>query len=154
MAFRLESTAFKTGGMIPARYTCDGDNVSPPLTWSEPPPGTKSFALICDDPDAPMMTFVHWVIYAIPVEMTGLKEALPTRDTLDGGVMQGVGGFRRSGYSGPCPPGKSPHRYFFKLYALDSPPELLPGRSRKDLENAMKGHILGIAELMGLYTRS
>lgn len=153
MAFRLESTAFKNGGTIPKKYACDGEDVSPPLTWSDPPVGTKSFALICDDPDAPILTWVHWVIYGIPADRRELKERMSTQESIDD-IKQGVNSWRRPGYGGPCPPGRTTHRYFFRLYALNNVLELAPGRKRKDLEKEMSGHILAEAQLMGLYSRA
>lgn len=154
MAFRLESTAFKNGGSIPKKYACDGEDISPPLTWADAPSGTKIFALICDDPDAPILTWIHWVIYGIPAERRELKEGLSKQESLDEGIMQGTNSWRRPGYGGPCPPGGSTHRYFFKLYALDMMPELRPGEGKKGLEKAIRGHILAETQLMGLYARS
>ncbi len=154
MAFRLESTAFKNGGSIPKKCACDGEDISPPLTWADAPSGTKSFALICEDPDAPIMTWIHWIIYGISAETRELKERLSTQETLDEGIMQGTNSWRRPGYGGPCPPGKTTHRYFFKLYALDTMPKLRPGEGKKGLEKAMRGHILAETQLMGLYSRA
>lgn len=139
--------------MIPQKYTCEGEDISPPLRWSDVPQGTKSLALICDDPDAPMLTWVHWVVYCMSPTTTELKEGQPTKDVIDGAV-QGVNSWRRRGYGGPCPPGHSIHRYFFKLYALDVDLQLRPGTSKKDLEKVMAGHMLAEAQLMGVYTRS
>ena len=156
MTMMLTSTVFFQGGMIPHRYTCDGQDVSPPLVWSGLPAGTKSLALIVDDPDAPdpaapRMTWVHWVLYNIPPAATGLPEGIPAKG-LPLGTLQGLNDWQRTGYGGPCPPiGR--HRYFHKLYALDT---VLPdlGRPAKAVvEKAMQGHILGQAELMGLYQR-
>ncbi len=154
MTFKLESRAFVNGGTIPRRHACDGEGLSPPLTWAEPPVGTKSFALICDDPDAPIMTWVHWVIYGIPAERLELTEGIQTRETLEGGIKQALNSWKKPGYGGPCPPGKKTHRYFFKLYALDFMPEPRPSEGKKGLEKAMTGHILAETELMGLYARS
>ena len=154
MAFRLESTAFKNGGSIPKKYACDGEDISPPLTWADAPSGTKSFGLICDDPDAPIMTWIHWVIYGIPAEWRELKEGLSTHETLDEGIMQGTNSWRRPGYGGPCPPGRTTYRYFFRFYALDTMPELRPGEGKKGIEKAMRGHILAETQLMGLYARA
>lgn len=153
MPFNLESPAFKNGGVIPGKYTCDGDDMSPPLAWTDAPSGTKSFALICDDPDAPLVTWTHWVVYSIPRDRTELREGQPTHEILEGVIQQGVNSWRRSGYGGPCPPGKSVHRYFFKLYALDQVLDLVPRQGKRDLENAMKGHVLAEAQLMGIYGR-
>lgn len=150
----VESTAFKNGGLMPQKYTCDGDDESPPLLWSEVPGNAKSLALICDDPDAPLLTWVHWILYNIPPTMTGLKEGLSSRDATEMKIIQGVNSWRRTGYGGPCPPGNSTHRYFFKLYALDSELALKPAASKRNLENAMRGHVVAEAQLIGVYTRS
>ena len=151
-AMELSSTAFHKEGMIPDKYTCDGADVSPSLAWGSAPEGTKSFALICDDPDAPMGTWVHWVYYDIPPETEGLPEnVIPKEHPANGGV-QGINDFRKIGYGGPCPPGGT-HRYFFKLYALDTLLNLSPGATKAQLLKAMEGHILGQAELMGKYKR-
>jgi hypothetical protein len=151
--FRLETTAFKPGGDIPARYTCDSADVSPALTWNEPPQGTQSFALIVDDPDAPSGTFTHWLVYDLPKNMRKLPEALSGNDEMHGGGRQGTNDFPVTGYGGPCPPPGRPHRYFFKLYALDAKLNVRPAATRRELEQAMKGHILAQAELMGKYHR-
>ncbi len=148
----LKSQAFQPGGTIPARYTCDGPDVSPPLTWSDPPAGTKSFALVSDDPDAPGGTWVHWVIWNIPASARSLAENLPKKDSLPNGARQGTTDFRRIGYGGPCPPSGT-HRYFFRLYALDTTLTLPATTTREDLERAMQGHVLAPAELMGKYRR-
>ena len=155
MPFTLTSTAFKEGATIPVKHTCDGADVSPPLVWSGAPPGTKAFALIADDPDAPAGTWVHWVLYNLPGSAAGLTENVAKTVTLPdlGGALQGRTDFRRPGYGGPCPPPGPAHRYFFKLYALDAPLKLEPGTSKQDVETAMKGHALGTAQLMGTYGR-
>lgn len=153
MAFQITSSAFEEGGTIPTKYTCDGPDLSPPLKWSEAPERTKSFALVCDDPDAPMGTWVHWVIYNIPGEATGLPEGVAADRTLESGAKQGLTDFKRVGYGGPCPPRGPVHRYYFKLYAVDSVLELEPGVKKKDLLRAIDGHILGEAQLMGRYGR-
>jgi Raf kinase inhibitor-like YbhB/YbcL family protein len=147
--------AFEDGASIPAQYTCDGADVSPPLTWSGVPAGTRSFALICDDPDAPGKTWVHWVAYCIPGELQSLPEGLPKIPMLrqHGSIEQGTNDFRAIGYGGPCPPSGKPHRYYFKLYALKSPPELPAGSSKADLERAMAGKVVDQAQLMGTYQR-
>ncbi len=151
---KLTSDAFKQGEIIPAKYTCEGKNISPAISWTDAPKGVKSFALIADDPDAPAGTWVHWVIYNIPFEMKNLPEAVPAKERLENGVMQGINDFSKIGYGGPCPPeGHGPHRYFFKLYALDAVINLGPGIKKADLTKAMKGHILKQAELMGRYER-
>jgi Raf kinase inhibitor-like YbhB/YbcL family protein len=151
--FTLASPAFGAGERIPKVYTCDGSDESPALFWSGAPEGTRSFALICDDPDAPVGTWTHWVIYGIPAEQTKLHEGTPASPDLPGGVKQGLNSWKRAGYGGPCPPPGKPHRYFFVLYALDSPLGLPPGASKEQVQAAMKGHILGRAELMGVYGR-
>lgn len=148
----LTSAAFKPGEMIPAKYTCDGPDVSPSLTWSDPPAGTKSLALISDDPDAPVGTWVHWVVWNIPATGHSLEENLPKKESLPNGTKQGTTDFRRIGYGGPCPPSGT-HRYFFKLYALDTTLNLAASTTKKDLEKAIQGHILAQAELMGKYRR-
>jgi Raf kinase inhibitor-like YbhB/YbcL family protein len=155
MPFTFTSTAFKEGATIPVKHTCDGADVSPPLVWSGAPPGTKAFALIADDPDAPAGTWVHWVLYNLPGSAAGLTENVAKTVTLPdlGGALQGRTDFRRPGYGGPCPPPGPAHRYFFKLYALDAPLKLEPGASKQDVEAAMKGHVLGTTQLMGTYGR-
>lgn len=152
-SMRLTSSAFNANEMIPRQHSCEGEDLSPALRWSDPPNGTKSFALISDDPDAPAGTWVHWVLWNLPAETHELPEGIPTDPKLSNGAMQGMTDFGRSGYGGPCPPPGKPHRYFFKLYALDALLNL-PSRARKEeVENAMKGRILAQAELIGLYQR-
>jgi len=148
----LTSTAFNEGEKIPVKYTCDGEDISPPLSWSNAPEGTKSFALISDDPDAPMGIWVHWVIFNIPSDVNNLPEDIPADGILDDGTVHGTNDFRMYGYGGPCPPGGT-HRYYFKLYALDTVLDLEPGASKKTLERSIKKHILGQAQLMGTYSR-
>lgn len=150
---KLTSPAFNDAQSIPAVHTCDGADKSPPLQWSGASPGTKSFALICDDPDAPMGTWVHWVIYGLPAATSGLQAGFPTSDSLPDGTRQGVTDFKRTGYGGPCPPPGKPHRYFFKLYALDTEPALKSRATKQQLLQAMHGHILAEASLMGVYQR-
>ncbi len=152
MVFEISSAAFAGGAAIPSRYTCDGEDISPPLAWRGAPEGTRAFALICDDPDAPAGTWIHWVIYDIPATETGLAEATPRRETLASGARQGLNSWGRVGYNGACPP-RSTHRYYFTLYALDAPTGLGPGVRRDDLLRALRSHILGEARLMGTYTR-
>ena len=152
MALQLSTTAFSNGGDIPVKYTCDGNDVSPVFSWSDAPKDTKSFALIMDDPDAPSGTFTHWVLYGIPANTQQLPEGVPTDEQTNAG-RQGRNGFGRTGYGGPCPPPGRPHRYFFKLYALNSDLNLKAGASRNELESAMKGHVIGHTELMGRYQR-
>lgn len=149
---QLTSSAFKDRQFIPSVYTRDGKDVSPPLSWTGSPPEAKAFALVCDDPDAPAGTWVHWVAWNLPAEMTDLKESLPTKKEFSDGTRQGTNDFGRIGYGGPCPPSGT-HRYFFKLYALDNPLPLKPGASKTELETAMKGHTLAEARLVGLYKR-
>lgn len=150
--FKLTSPAFGEDGLIPEKYTCDGADVSPPLSWQGAPPGTQCYALICDDPDAPSGTWVHWVIYDIPVSESGLEEKQPAVAKLENHAIQGTSSFYRLGYSGPCPPSGT-HRYFFKLYALDARLNLKPGVMKDDLLEAMDGHILARAELIGRYRK-
>jgi Raf kinase inhibitor-like YbhB/YbcL family protein len=149
----IYSKSFENGGTIPAKHTCDGDDVSPDLSWEGVPEGTKSLALIADDPDAPAGTWVHWVLYNIPYDKKMLKEGIPKTDTLNDGSLQGTTDFKRPGYGGPCPPPGGPHRYFFKLYALDITLNLSAGATKAQVEEAMEGHILGKGELMGKYGR-
>jgi len=153
MDIQLTSTAFTHNSPIPTKYTCDGEDASPPLKWTGVPEETKSIALICDDPDAPMKTWVHWVFYGIPPDVTELDEGIPKKAALDDGSIQGITDFGRSGYGGPCPPRGKPHRYFFKIYALDIMPDIGLGAKKKDLEKAMKEHILAEGELVGTYQR-
>ncbi|HKZ51746.1 MAG TPA: YbhB/YbcL family Raf kinase inhibitor-like protein [Candidatus Acidoferrales bacterium] len=153
MAFELKSAAFTSGGDIPKKFTCDGADVSPALSWNEPPEKTASFGLIADDPDAPVGTWVHWVLYDLPAPARALPEGVAKKENLDSGARQGRNDFGRIGYGGPCPPAGAPHRYFFKLYALDTKANLKPGATKADLEKAMKGHILAQTELMGRYKR-
>jgi len=148
----LKSQAFQAGGMIPAKYTCDGQDISLPLHWSDPPAGTISFALISDDPDAPMKTWVHWVMWNIPADVRSLEENLPKTASLPNGTKQGTTDFHRVGYGGPCPPSGT-HRYFFKLYALDTTLNLPASAIKRDLEQAMQNRILGQVELVGTYYR-
>ena len=150
MALFLNTSAFP-GGVIPKKFTCDGSDVSPALAWTDPPRGTESFALIADDPDAPAGTWVHWVLYDLPANARGLPEGVPQDRQLRDGSRQGRNDFGKIGYNGPCPPRRSVHRYFFKLYALDGKTNLKPGATKSDLERAMKGHILAQSEVMGTF---
>ncbi|MGD8882008.1 MAG: YbhB/YbcL family Raf kinase inhibitor-like protein [Desulfobacterales bacterium] len=152
MALEITSTAFSEGEMIPTRYTCDGPDVSPDLSWSGVPDAAKSLALICDDPDAPMGTWVHWVLFNIPSNASGLPAEIPSDDALENGARHGTNDFGRLGYGGPCPPGGT-HRYYFKLYVLDTELNLNSGVTKDQLLDAMKGHILSEAKLMGTYRR-
>ena len=162
MAIQLTSTAFSEAERIPAKYTGDGQDVSPPLSWSGLPEGTRELALICDDPDAPSprrpapQPWVHWVLYKIPAGAEGLPEAIAKTPRLDqpAGALQGNNSWPAVGYGGPGPPpGSGTHRYFFKLYALDTELDLAPGADKGALLEAMSGHILGEAQLMGTYER-
>jgi Raf kinase inhibitor-like YbhB/YbcL family protein len=150
-AFQLKSSAFSNGGAIPTQFTCDGTDVSPALSWNDPPAGTKTFALIMDDPDAPAGTWVHWVLYDLPAGVRELPEGVPKAKDLESGARQGSNDFRRIGYGGPCPPRGAAHRYSFRLYALDRETRLPAGAAKGDLERAMKGHILAQSELIGRF---
>ncbi len=150
-SLQLKSDAFKSGDAIPSRYTCEGKDTSPALSWTNPPTGTKSFTLIVTDPDAPAHTWVHWVIYNLPASARSIREGVPQVEQIPGGAVQGSNDFNKLGYGGPCPPSGKPHRYFFHLYALDTRLSLKPGATREEVEQAMKGHILAEGELMGLY---
>ena len=150
--FQMSSSAFKDGAMLPVRYTCQGDGVSPPLTWAAPPRGAWSLALLCEDPDAPGGTFTHWIVYNLPATIRQMPEAVPAVSSLKNGAIQACNDFGGIGYGAPCPPSGT-HRYFFRLYALDSKlgPDIAMNRAR--LLQAMKGHILAQAELMGRYQK-
>jgi len=152
MAMTIASPAFRAGEMIPAEFSCDGPNVSPPLVFENIPAEAKSLAIIVDDPDAPAGTWVHWVAYNIPAGTKELAKNIPPQKELSNGTRQGTNDFRRISYGGPCPPGGT-HRYFFKLYALDIVPNLAAGATKAQLLDAMKGHILDQAELMAKYRR-
>jgi Raf kinase inhibitor-like YbhB/YbcL family protein len=152
MEIKLTSTAFKDGAMIPRKYTCDGPDVSPQLAWDAVPAGTKSLALVCDDPDAPRGGWVHWVIFNLPPALRELHEDIPKKGELKNGARQGVNDFGDIGYGGPCPP--SLHRYYFKLYALDTPLTLVAGALKVQVLKAVEGHILAQGQLMGKYQRS
>lgn len=149
MAFQLMSPDFAQNGTIPAKFTCDDRDVSPTLRWKEVPAGTKSLALIVDDPDAPKGTWDHWVLFNIPASVTELPEAVKT---LPAGAVEGSSSWGKTGYGGPCPPDRE-HRYFFKLYALDQTLPLKPGAKKTEVEAAMTGHILDKTELMARYDR-
>ena len=152
-SFKLQTPAFKPGSDLPRKFTCEGADASPALDWSGPPPSTQSFALIVDDPDAPGGAWVHWVVYDLPASARQLPEGVPQADDLPDGGRQGVNDFGKPGYGGPCPPPGKPHRYFFKLYALDKRLDLGAGATKKAVEQAMKGHILARTELVGRYGR-
>lgn len=151
MDIDFSSPAFDAGGSIPREHTCDGADRSPPLRWGDPPDGTRAFALVVDDPDAPRGTWVHWLGWDIPATARGLPEGVgPEAQEL----VQGTNDFKKIGYGGPCPPpGHGAHRYFFRLYALDRPLALPRGASRAELDRAMRGHVLAQAEWMGKYWR-
>ena len=153
MVLAVSSPAFQEGSKIPAKYTCEGQDVSPALTWGEPPVETQSFALIVDDPDAPVGVFTHWVIFNIPSDSRQLAEAIPTQAQLPSGALQGKNDFGRIGYGGPCPPSGHPHRYRFTVYALDQSLDLDAGASKKQVLDAMRGHILAQGQLTGTYQR-
>lgn len=147
MTLQITSPAFSEGGTIPVKYTCDGENLSPQLDWTSVPQGTQSLALIADDPDAPVGTWVHWVLFDLPPDLTSLPEGVSGTGT------QGTNSSKKLIYGGPCPPTGSPHRYYFKLYALDTLFNLEEGASKAELEKAMQGHILAQGQLMGKYGR-
>jgi Raf kinase inhibitor-like YbhB/YbcL family protein len=150
MSFEISSPAFTNGGEIPSKFSCKGSDVSPALTWTEPPAGTQSFALIMNDPDAPMGIWVHWVIFNIPASTRNLTEGTPADPQLNDESLQGRTSAGSTGYHGPCPPSGT-HRYFFKLYALDTMLSLSAKADKKELLAAMEGHILGNVELMGTF---
>jgi Raf kinase inhibitor-like YbhB/YbcL family protein len=150
-SWKLTSSAFAQGATIPTVHTCKGADESPPLAWTQPPAGTMSLALLCDDPDAPGGTFSHWVAWNIPVSMVSLPQAVPKTSTVLGGVLQGTNGFMKVGYGGPCPPPGAPHHYRFLLVALDVMPAIGAGATHKQLETAMTGHIVAQTELVGLF---
>lgn len=153
MSIEVTSTAFPQGMTIPKQYTGDGEDQSPPLGWSEPPAGAKSISLICDDPDAPRGTWIHWVLFNLPPQTRDLEEGIPTTATLSSGAKQGRNDFGNIGYGGPAPPKGKAHRYFFKLYALGVTLDLPSGATKAQLEHAMNGHILAEGHLMGTYQR-
>ncbi len=153
VSFQIVSPAFSAGGTIPKKFTCDGANNSPQLTWTDPPAKTQSFALIMDDPDAPVGTWVHWVIYDLPANARELAEGVSKQEQLPSGATQGRNDFGKIGYGGPCPPPGKAHRYFFKLYALDAKLGLKFGATKSDVERSMQAHLLAQTELMGRYGR-
>ncbi|MEN6385583.1 MAG: YbhB/YbcL family Raf kinase inhibitor-like protein [Phycisphaerales bacterium] len=148
----VKSSAFQQDQMIPARYTCDGENISPPLKWGEIPIGTQSIALICEDPDAPMGTWTHWLMWNVPGNKTELEENIPKVGKLPDGVCQGINSGKKVGYTGPCPPDGT-HRYYFNVYALDSMLSLSGDVSKEMLLEAMNGHVIAEGSLMGTYQR-
>lgn len=153
VTMNLQSSAFGAGGTIPTMYTCDGQDVSPPLSWSEPPAGTESLVLLCDDPDAPVGTWDHWVLFNIPAASRSLPEGMGAEPVIDGAGVQGTNSWDRIGYGGPCPPKGGEHRYYFRLYALDTNLDLDSGAMRKDVEKALQAHVLAQGQLMGRYGR-
>jgi Raf kinase inhibitor-like YbhB/YbcL family protein len=153
VGIQITSSAFTEGSGIPVEYTCDGADASPDLNWASVPADTKSLALICDDPDAPSGTFVHWVMYAMPAVQNQIQKRLPNSPTLPNGAKQGKNGFGRIGYGGPCPPRAAPHHYFFRIYALNANIDEPPGASRAQIDRAMKGHVVAEGHLMGTYQR-
>ncbi|HUA98694.1 MAG TPA: YbhB/YbcL family Raf kinase inhibitor-like protein [Terracidiphilus sp.] len=149
----LASTSFASGGPIPRKCTCEGQDLSPGLRWSGAPSGTRSFVLIVHDPDAPV-DFTHWLAYRIPPAVNGLPEGASTDGKMPAGTAEGINGFSRIGYAGPCPPPGEPHRYMFRIYALDFDPHLAPGATREQVETAIKDHVLAEGRLMGTYRRA
>jgi len=154
LSLNLQSPAFSEGFAIHRDHTADGANASPPLTWNDPPEGTKSFALICDDPDAPRGTFVHWVLFNLPADTRELAPNIPPVPDLPGGARQGTNGFGRVGYGGPSPPPGPAHRYFFKLYALDVKLGVDAGATKDQVLEAMRDHHLAEGRLFGVYGRA
>jgi hypothetical protein len=152
MEVKITSTAFQEGGMIPKQYTCDGQDISPPLAWDSVPPSAKTVALIADDPDAPGKTWVHWVVFDLPASAKGLPENVAAQETLAGGGKQGTNDFRKVGYGGPCPPSGT-HRYYFKVYVLDTDLGLDSKTTKDRLLKAMEGHIIAQGQLLGRYQR-
>lgn len=152
MELDIRSSAFEEGELIPEKYTCDGEDISPPLSWTQPPKETKSIVLICDDPDAPMGTWVHWVLFGLLPDTLELPEGVSSAKEVLGGAKHGLNDFRKYGYGGPCPPGGT-HRYFFRIYAVDTHVDLKAGATKNDVLDAIKGHILAEGQLMGRYSR-
>ena len=151
---QVTSTAFSEGQTIPQKYTCSGDDISPPLAWTQPPSGSKSIALVVEDVDAPGGTFTHWALFNLSPDMVALGENISKTETLQSGAKQGANDFKKTGYSGPCPPPGKPHRYYFKIYALDTPLNLPPNATGKDLIAAMNDHVIAEGQLMGLFGRT
>ena len=153
MAMQMASKAFQDGAAIPQKYTCEGEDISPALEWTSVPDEAMTLALISDDPDAPDGTWVHWVLYNVPAHILEIAENLPREGQLENGIMQGQNDFKNIGYGGPCPPSGT-HRYVFKLFALDKELELQPGATKRQLLQAMEGHILDRAQFMGTYSKT
>ena len=153
MTIKIRSSAFADGQPIPPKYTCDGEDVSPPLSWDRAPEGTKSLVLICDDPDAPGGTWEHWLLYDLAATTRDLPEAVPAKEVVLNGAKQGRNDFKQIGYRGPCPPPGGAHRYYFKIYALDRQLSLEAAAPKNEVEKAMNDHILAVRKLMGMYER-
>ncbi len=153
-AFEIRTASFDNGSFIPSKFTCDGANISPALSWQGAPLGTKSFALICDDPNASSKTWSHWVIFNIPVNLESFVQAIPPTETFENGVIQGMNDSQKTGYSGPCPPKGPAHRYYFRIYALDSELLLDQYATRETVLDAIRGHILAQANTYGTYSRN
>ena len=153
MTLHLSSPAFAEAHAIPVQHTCQAQDLSPPLVWTGVPARTRTLALIVDDPDAPAGTWVHWVVFDLAPALKGLPAGVTKTEALSNGAIQGLNSFQNVGYNGPCPPAGSPHRYFFKLYALDTRLALKPGASKEQVLAVMKGHILAQAQAMGTYQR-
>ncbi len=149
----LESSAFAAGETIPAEFSCDGNNVSPPLQWSDPPEGTQAYVLLVEDPDVASNTYDHWVLYDLPVDWRLLGIAVSPSGTLPKGTLEGKNSAGKVGYTGPCPPKGQTHHYRFRVYALDTPTGLDAGASKSDVLKAMQGHVLGYGELIGVFGR-
>lgn len=152
MTIKMSSTAFKEGEMIPRKYTCTGEDISPPLKFENIPEGTRSLVLICEDPDAPVGIWVHWVLFDLPPDTSTLPEKIPAEKKLENGAVHGINDFKKVGYGGPCPPSGT-HRYFFKVSALDRKLELKPLSTQKEVVEAMKGYVLAEGQLMGRFQR-
>jgi hypothetical protein len=152
-AMKLTSPAFRDGLSIPSEYTCDGQNISPPLMWSDPPAGTRTLALICEDPDAHNGTWTHWVLYGLPAFVTELPAGVSTAEIPSVGGRQGANSFHHLGYGGPCPPAGEMHHYIFTIYAVDAFITLEANAGRADLLGALDGHIIGQGQLMGTYRK-
>lgn len=152
MSLKLSSSAFSDHGNIPDKYTCAGKNISPPLSWTDIPKGTRSLALVCDDPDAPAGTWDHWILFNLPATKTHIEEGITSSSEFEDGSRHGKNSWGRSDYGGPCPP-SGRHRYFFKLFALDTLVNLPPGIPKSELEKSMRGHILAEAKIMGYYEK-
>ncbi|MBN1423083.1 YbhB/YbcL family Raf kinase inhibitor-like protein [Candidatus Fermentibacteria bacterium] len=154
MRILVTSPAFMESASIPTTHTCDGENLSPPVAWSTIPEGTQSIALLCDDPDAPLKTWVHWVVYNVPPSAQGLPQGVAHAEALPDGSRQGINDFGRVGYGGPCPPQGSTHRYFFRVYALDCTLSVGNRATKRSVEKAMEGHIVASGVLLGTYRRA